>query len=85
MKEAKCGDIILDEGVDNWCSICYEPIIKEKYTCDLCADFRVEDGLWKEEEKEIRMYGFGDEMTEEEIKIEKEKEKEYEKNQNKWY
>jgi len=67
MKIAKCGDTIPKhwewyDDYDNWCAICYEPIIKEKYTCLLCAENRVKDGLWKQAEMNDRMYGLGDEQ-----------------------
>jgi len=41
---------------NNFCEICYEPINKIKRVCGMCADNRVEDGIWKEEEKEEKMY-----------------------------
>ena len=43
-------------------SIFSNDFIKEKYTCLLCAENRVKDGLWKQEEMNDRMYGLGDEQ-----------------------
>ena len=36
---------------DNFCEICYEPINEIKIVCGMCADNRVADGIWTEEEK----------------------------------
>ena len=40
----------------NWCDICYEPINEMKRVCGMCADNRVADGIWTEEEKNEKMY-----------------------------
>ena len=41
---------------DNFCEICYEPINEIKRVCGMCADNRVKDGIWTEEEKNEKMY-----------------------------
>ena len=42
---------------DKYCEICTsEPIGELQRVCGMCADNRVKDGIWKEEEKEERMW-----------------------------
>jgi|9_EtaG_2_1085328.scaffolds.fasta_scaffold18830_3 hypothetical protein len=51
-------DIItnLKKEEKNCCDICYEPINEMKRVCGMCADNRVADGIWTEEEKNEKMY-----------------------------
>ena len=41
---------------DNFCEICYEPINEAKIVCGMCADNRVKDEIWTEEEKNKMNY-----------------------------
>ena len=60
-KIAQCGDIIPNDwewydDYDNWCEICYEPITECLLVCYCCANNRVEDGIWTEEEKDKKAF-----------------------------